>query len=166
MRLIAVCGYSDGNGEGLHEICACRLRRAERATRAGDVVLLTGWARHGTQRSEAEQMAHSWTAPCRQIVVDSGARSTLANVRAAATLARTLKADRVLLVTSSWHARRACALLRAALRGTGTTVEVATSDDRPSPGTRLRELACWLVVPLVSLIAAGRGGRDTPADAV
>jgi uncharacterized SAM-binding protein YcdF (DUF218 family) len=162
-RLIAVCGYSDGRGEGLHEICARRLRRAEEAARPDDVVLLTGCARRGSSRSEAEQMARSWTASCRRIVVDSGARSTLANTVAAARLARALKVDDVLLVTSRWHARRARALLRAALRGTGSTVEVATSDERPSPGTRLRELGCWLLVPFASL-AAGRGGRDTPAD--
>jgi uncharacterized SAM-binding protein YcdF (DUF218 family) len=164
-RLIAVCGYSDGPGDGLHEICVRRLRRAEQAARPDDVVLLTGWARGRSARSEAEQMARSWSASCRRIVVDSGARSTLANAVAAARLARTLQADDVLLVTSSWHARRARALLRAALRGTGSTVEVATSDERPSPATRLRELGCWLVVPFATL-AAGRGGRETRADAV
>jgi len=141
------------------------VRRAEQAARPDDVVLLTGWAKGRNPRSEAEQMARSWSAPCRRIVVDSGARSTLANVRAAATLARTLEADRVVLVTSSWHARRAGALLRAALRGSAATVEVVTSDERPSSGTRLRELACWLFVPLASL-AAGRAGRDTRADGV
>ena len=164
-RLVAVCGYSDGQDDGLHEICARRLRRAEQATRPDDVVLLTGWARGRSARSEAEQMARSWTASCRRVVVDSGARSTLANAVATARLARTLQADDVLLVTSSWHARRARALLRAALRGTGSSVEVATSDERPSPGTRLRELGCWLLVPFASL-AAGRDGRDTRADVV
>jgi uncharacterized SAM-binding protein YcdF (DUF218 family) len=164
-RLIAVCGYSDGEGEELHEICARRLRRAEQAVRPDDVVLLTGWARGRSPRSEAEQMARSWTTSCRRIVVDSDARSTFANAVAAARLARTLEADDVLLVTSSWHARRARALLRAALRGTGSKVEVATSDERPSRGTRLRELGCWLVVPFASL-AAGRSGRDTRTDGV
>jgi uncharacterized SAM-binding protein YcdF (DUF218 family) len=110
-------------------------------------------------------MARSWTASCRRVVVDSGARSTFANAVAAARLARALRADDVLLVTSSWHARRASALLRAALRGTGARVDTATSDERPSRGTRLRELGCWLVVPFASL-AAGRSSRDTPADGV
>jgi uncharacterized SAM-binding protein YcdF (DUF218 family) len=164
-RLVAVCGYSNGQGDELHEICARRLRRAEEATRPDDVVLLTGWARGRSARSEAEQMARSWTASCRRVVVDSGSRSTLANAIAAARLARALRADDVLLVTSSWHARRAGALLRAALRGTGSSVEVATSDEPPSPGTRLRELGCWLLVPFASL-AAGRGGRNTRADVV
>jgi uncharacterized SAM-binding protein YcdF (DUF218 family) len=164
-RLIAVCGYSDGSEQGLHEICARRLRRAEQAARPDDVVLLTGWARGRSHRSEAEQMARSWSAPCRRIVVDSDAGSTLANVLAAARLARRLQADEVILVTSSWHARRAGTLLRAALSGSGSRVEIATSDERPSSGNRLRELACWLFVPFAS-VAAGRGGRDTRADGV
>jgi uncharacterized SAM-binding protein YcdF (DUF218 family) len=164
-RLIAVCGYSDGSGEGLHEICANRLRRAEQAVQPGDVVLLTGWAKGRSSPSEAEQMARSWTAPCRRVVVDSGARSTLANVCTTARLARRLGADDVLLVTSSWHARRAGALLRAALSGSGSRVELATSDERPPAGTRLRELVCWLAVPFASLVA-GRSGRDTRPDGV
>ena len=149
----------------MHEICARRLRRAEQAARPDDVVLLTGWARRRNHRSEAEQMARSWSAPCRRIVVDPDATSTLANVLAAARLARRLKADDVVLVTSSWHARRAAALLRAALSGSGSRVEIAASDERPSSATRLRELACWLVVPFAS-VAAGRRGRDTRADGV
>jgi uncharacterized SAM-binding protein YcdF (DUF218 family) len=164
-RLIAVCGYSDGRGEGLHSICARRLRRAEEEALPSDVVLLTGWSRGKSRPSEAEEMARSWAVPCRRIVVDPEARSTLANAVAVARLARRLEADDVLLVTSSWHARRARALLRAALRGTSSTVEVATSDERPSSSTRLRELGCWLLVPFTSLVA-GRGGRDTRADGV
>ena len=87
-RLIAVCGYSDRTGEELHEICARRLRRAEREARADDVVLLTGWARGRSAASEAELMARSWAAPCRRVFVDSASRSTLANVAAAASVAR------------------------------------------------------------------------------
>jgi uncharacterized SAM-binding protein YcdF (DUF218 family) len=82
-------------------------------------------------------------------------------VLVAAELARGLKAD-VVLVTSSLHARRAAVLLRAALRGSESTVGVVTSDERPSPGTRLRELACWLLVPFASLAAVtARGERDS-----
>jgi uncharacterized SAM-binding protein YcdF (DUF218 family) len=164
-RLIAVCGYSVGTGKGLHEICARRLRRAEQVVLPGDVVLLTGWARRRRRPSEGEQMARSWAVPCRRVVVDSDARSTLGNVRATARLARRLEADDVLLVTSSWHARRAGALLRAALSGSGSRVELATSDERPPAGTRLRELVCWLAVPFASLVA-GREGRDTRLDGI
>ena len=116
-RLIAVCGYSDRTGEELHEICARRLRRAEREARADDVVLLTGWARGRSAASEAELMARSWAAPCRRVFVDSASRSTLAHVAAAASVAREVGARPVVLVTSGGHAGRAAALLRVALRG-------------------------------------------------
>ena len=152
-RLIAVCGYSDGAGEELHEICARRLRRAEREARADDVVLLTGWARRRSAASEAELMARSWAAPCRRVVVDSSARSTFANVAAAASVAREVGAGRVVLVTSGWHAGRAAALLRGALRGSGSTVELATTDERPSLRARFRELVCWALVPLAAVAA-------------
>jgi len=152
-RLIAVFGYSEGGGERLHEICARRLRRAERETLVDDVVLLTGWARGRSAPSEAELMARSWTKPCRRLLVDSGARSTYANVGAAASVAREVGAERVVLVTSGWHARRAAALLRAALRGSGTTVELATTDERPSLRAGLRELVCSALVPVVAVAA-------------
>ena len=153
-RLIAVCGYSDGRVPDLHAICVARLRRAEREAEAGDVVLLSGWARHGSAASEAELMADSWTVPCHEVVVDRSARSTFANVRAAARVAREVDASEVVLVTSGWHGRRAAALLRAALRGPGTAIRLATTDEPPSVSTRLRELACWTVVPLAKLSAS------------
>jgi uncharacterized SAM-binding protein YcdF (DUF218 family) len=159
-RVIAVCGYSDGTGEELHEICAGRLRRAEHEARADDVVLLTGWARRGSAASEAELMARSWTTPCRRLVVDSGARSTVANVVAAARVALAVDASEVVLVTSSWHAPRAAALLRAALRRSRATVAVAASDERPSVRARLRELACWALVPPNRLLARRLSGAD------
>ena len=116
----------------LHEICVARLRRAEREAAAGDIVLLSGWARHGSAASEAELMAEAWSAPCRELVVDRSARSTFANVRAAARVAREADASEVVLVTSGWHGRRAAALLRAALRAPGTVIRLATTDEPPS----------------------------------
>jgi uncharacterized SAM-binding protein YcdF (DUF218 family) len=150
-RLIAVCGYSDGRETGLHPICERRLRLAEREAAPDDVVLLTGWARHADATAEAELMSQSWRGSCARLYVDGDARSTLGNVAAAAALARELDAKTVLLVTSSWHARRAGALLRAMLAGSGRTVVVATTDERASRATRLRELVCLLGVPLAAL---------------
>ena len=98
-RVIAVCGYSDRRGGPLHEICARRLRRAERETTAGDVVLLSGWARHHDASSEAELMAEAWDAHCREVIVDRSARSTFHNVRAAARLARERGVSEIVLVT-------------------------------------------------------------------
>lgn len=150
-RVIAVCGYSDGRGGDLHAICLERLRRAEREASPEDVVLLSGWARNGGAASEAEHMAEAWTAPCREVVVDRGARSTAGNVRAAAQVARDRDAAEVVLVTSGWHGRRAAALLRTALRGSGASLRVATTEEQPSAAMRLRELACWTLVPLAAL---------------
>ncbi len=99
-------------------------------------------------------MAEAWSAPCRELVVDRSARSTFANVRAAARVAREADASEVVLVTSGWHGRRAAALLRAALRGPGTAIRLATTDEPPSVSTRLRELACWTMVPLAALSAS------------
>jgi DUF218 domain len=154
-RLIAVCGYSDGRGTGLHEVCERRLRRAEREAGPDDVVLLSGWARGSDAAPEAELMAKSWTGSCRRLYVDRTARSTFGNVAAAAALARAVNADEVLLVTSCWHARRAGALLRAALPQ-GPAVRLATTDERPSLGTRAREAVCWAVVPLAALAVRRR----------
>lgn len=150
-RVVAVCGYSDGRARGLHEVCLRRLLRAERETTPNDVVLLSGWARHGSAASEAEHMAEAWAAPCRELVVDRDARSTFANVRAAARLARERGAAEVVLVTSGWHGRRAGALLRSALRGSSTSLRLATTDERATVTTRIRELACWAAVPLAAL---------------
>jgi uncharacterized SAM-binding protein YcdF (DUF218 family) len=96
-------------------------------------------------------MAQSWRGSCDRLYVDGDARSTLGNVAAAAALARELDAKEVLLVTSSWHARRAGALLRVVLAGSGRSVAVATTDERASLATRLRELVCLLGVPLATL---------------
>ena len=159
-RLIAVLGYSEG-GEQLHEICELRLRRAEREATADDVVLLSGWARDRRARSEAELMAQSWTAPCRRLVLDSSAHSTLANVAGAAALARDVEADEVVLVTSRWHAPRAGALLRCAL-GPETTITLAATDEQPSLRARVRELVCRSQVPLAR---AGLLGAAAHADA-
>lgn len=148
-RLIAVFGYSDGRSAELHEICARRLRRAEREAQATDVVLLSGWAKGASAASEAELMARSWHGSCRRVVLDRDARSTYGNVAAAAAVAREVDAAEVLLVTSEWHARRAGALLRAALHGSGSSIGLATTGERPRPGTRVREVACWAAVPFV-----------------
>jgi uncharacterized SAM-binding protein YcdF (DUF218 family) len=147
-RLVAVLGYSTRGGDGLDEICLARLHRAEAVARPGDVVLLSGWARRGSPASEAEQMAQAWDGPPVRLELDRRAHSTRANVLGAARLARALHADEVVLVTSPWHARRASALLRRALRGGDMRITVATTDERGSPAARLRELACWTVVPL------------------
>jgi uncharacterized SAM-binding protein YcdF (DUF218 family) len=153
-RLVAVLGYSDRSTAELHPVCNARVARAAAEARADDVVLFSGWARGRASSAEAELMAACWTTPARELLVDPTARTTLGNAVAIARAARRLEADEVVLVTSSWHARRAGVLARAALLRSGTTLRVVTADDRPSPTRRMREAASWLVVPVLAVAAA------------
>jgi uncharacterized SAM-binding protein YcdF (DUF218 family) len=155
VRLIAVLGYSNG-GSTLHEICGERLQRAEAEATAGDVVLLSGWARHGGARSEAELMAEAWRGPAAELVLSGDARSTAGNAQAAAETAIRIGATEVVLVTSAWHERRAAALFRAALRGTGVRLALAAADGTGASSARLRELACWLLVPVQAALVRRR----------
>jgi len=143
-----VLGYS-GRGSGeLHPICSVRLARALEEARPHDAVLLSGCR-------EAEAMAQSWgDGP--HVLLDAGARSTFGNAVAVARTARSLGVREVVVVTSRWHGRRARTLVRAAVRGTGTTVSVVAAGDRGSLRARLRELLCWLVVPLQAGLAVRR----------
>jgi uncharacterized SAM-binding protein YcdF (DUF218 family) len=153
-RLVAVLGYSTrGSGE-LHPICSVRLARALQEAGPQDAVLLSGWG-------EAEAMARLWAdRPAHvvldHVVLDRRARSTFGNAVAVARTARSLGIRDVVVVTSSWHGRRAGALVRAALRGTDTTVSVVAAGDLGSLRARLRELLCWLFVPVQAGLATRR----------
>lgn len=157
-RLVAVLGYSDGSGAGLHPVCAARLARAESEARTDDVVLFSGWARRGFATAEADLMASSWTAPTRGKLVDRGARTTLGNAIGVGRAARKLGVDEVVLVTSPRHMRRAALLVRASLLGSGASVHGVTADTADAPGG-LRELAAWAIAPLLAVVAirAARG---------
>jgi hypothetical protein len=149
-RLVAVLGYSNGDADGdLHPVCAARLARAAEETKPGDAVLFSGWRRRGAD-SEAELMARGWTGRAGQVLLDTAARSTFGNVLGAAAAAREVSAREVVLVTSPWHGRRASTLMRAASR---SLVVVAATDERAATGTMLRELACWLLVPVQVALA-------------
>jgi hypothetical protein len=163
-RLVAVLGYSNGSG-ALHQICAARLRRAEAETRDHDVVLLSGWARRRTSRSEAALMERAWSGPVATLIVLDDARSTFGNARAAAEAALSIGATEVVLVTSPWHQRRAAALFGAALRRTGIQLLLTPADDSGTRTEKLRELFCWALVPMQAALAGRRaathGRRDT-----
>jgi hypothetical protein len=158
-RLIAILGYSNGDST-LHEVCAARLRRAEMETRPDDVVLLSGWARRRAPRSEAELMAEAWRGTAGNLVVSCDARSTFGNAGAAAEAVRRFGAHEVVLVTSAWHQRRAAALFRAALRGTGVRLVLAPAEGTVNRKARMRELLCWALVPVQGAIAARRSDRS------
>jgi uncharacterized SAM-binding protein YcdF (DUF218 family) len=155
-RIVAILGFSDGTRADLHPVCAARLARAEQEARAEDVVLFSGWARGRVPVAEADLMARAWRSPVRARVIDRGARTTLGNALGVARLARRLGADEVVLVTSGWHGRRAAALARVALHRTGARIRVVTSDEKAPFASRPRELASWLVVPLLALVARTR----------
>jgi vancomycin permeability regulator SanA len=155
-RLVAVLGYSNGSARDLHPVCSARLARAAEIAQAEDVVLLSGGARRRAPRSEAELMARAWSTPVRDVLQDRRARSTLGNVVGAVRAALAHDARELVLVTSAWHARRARALARAAARGTGLRVEVASCREGDAPVARLRELACFTSVPLLATLARRR----------
>jgi len=153
-RLVAVLGYSTGRGDALHPVCAARLARAENEVKLDDSVLFSGWARRRTSRAEADLMAQAWKATARRVILDRSARSTVGNALGVARAARKLGVDEVVLVTSGWHGRRASALVRAALLGSHTKVTLATTDERATHAARIRELACWTLLPVLAVVAA------------
>jgi len=155
-RLVAVLGYSNRKADGLHTVCAARLARAAEEARPDDAVLLSGWARGRRPQSEAALMAQAWNGHAGRVLLDRKARSTYGNVAAAAAAASALSVREVVLVTSSWHGRRAAALLRALLRGSGRRVTLAVTGERETRAARLRELACWALVPMQAAVALRR----------
>jgi hypothetical protein len=153
-RLVAVLGYSTWRGEGLHPICAARLKAAEHPAEGADLVLLSGWSRRRHRPAEAELMRAAWQGPDVRLVADGDARTTAGNARAVAAAARHIGADEVVLVTSSWHARRARLLVRAAL-DPDVRLAVATPTRTRPPHLIGRELA-WLPVSLAARRLARR----------
>jgi uncharacterized SAM-binding protein YcdF (DUF218 family) len=149
-----VLGYSDGTTSELHAVCRARLSRAADEAGPDDVVLFTGWARRPGATTEADLMAAGFAGETRARLVDRGARTTLGNAIAVARAARLTGAEEVVVVTTGWHARRAGALVRAALAGHGASVRLAAVDTPHLPSRRLREAAAWLLVPVFALVAA------------
>jgi hypothetical protein len=151
---VAVLGYSRGLGDALHPIGAERLRHAETIATDARAVVLSG---HG----EAELMRDAWTGPDVPIVVDSTARSTAQNAAAVAAAARSLGADEVVVVTSSWHSFRAGRLVRGALPG--TTVRTSSPRSSASPALLAREAVCLIGLPLQArLLRRSRTSAATP----
>jgi uncharacterized SAM-binding protein YcdF (DUF218 family) len=144
-RLVAVLGFSTWRGDELHPICLDRLRAAELAAADGaEAVLLSGWSRRPHRISEAELMRRAWQGRPVRLLVDVDARTTAGNARAVATAAATIEATEVVVVTSSWHARRARHLVSEALPQ-GVLLRVATPG-RTRPARHVtRELALYLL---------------------
>jgi uncharacterized SAM-binding protein YcdF (DUF218 family) len=158
MRIIAVLGYSRPRRSGLHPICAGRVAHAERIAADARAVVLSGWARRHAPAGEADLMRAAWGRHDIPVVLDRTAQTTAGNAAAVARLARSLGAAELVVVTSRWHARRAGALVAAALRDSGIRVSVSSPGGRPAPLLSLRELACSAAVP----IQARRLRRNNP----
>lgn len=137
MRLVAVLGYSPRSGDGLHDVCAARVRHASTLVRDGDAVLLTG---------EAELMNGAWAGS--EVTLDPHARNTRENARAIAAAAREIGATEVVVVTSAWHAFRARTLVRAALRDRDLTVTSSSPPGWHPVSLLAREAACLAALPL------------------
>ena len=148
MRVVAVLGYSRNGDRRLHPICAHRVAHAERIAAGATAVVLSGWARRHAPAGEAELMREVWHRDDVPIVLDRSAQSAAGNAAAVARLARSLGAAELVVVTSPWHARRARALVQAALRGSGIRVSVSSPRGRRAPLLAVREVVCSLAVPL------------------
>ncbi|HKB20170.1 MAG TPA: YdcF family protein [Gaiellaceae bacterium] len=146
-RLVAVFGYSARGVDGLHPLCLLRLRHAEGLAGGAQAVVLSGWSRHGDGSGEAELMRDAWTGPDVPLVCDTTARNTMQNAVGVAALARELGVDELVVVTSHWHARRASALVRAALDDADVSVVASTPRGPVQPRLLARELACLLAFP-------------------
>ncbi len=146
MRLVAVLGYSGRWTDGLHAICAERLRHAEGV--ATDAVLLSGWARRQDAAGEVELMRKAWSGGDVPLLTDTKARNTRENALGVAETARRLAADEVVVVTSGWHAFRARTLVRAALRKPSVSVRSSSPSGRPPLTLLARELVCLVALPV------------------
>jgi DUF218 domain len=145
MRLVAVLGYSPRRANGLHDICAQRLRHAESLD--ADAVLLSG---------EAEHMQPQWSGRDVPLLTDGDARNTRQNAAGIAEAARRLDATEVVVVTSRWHAFRARVLVRSVLPG--VHVSSSSPPGRPPVTLLAREAACLAMLPY-QLAALKRAGR-------
>jgi uncharacterized SAM-binding protein YcdF (DUF218 family) len=140
MRLVAVLGYSAWRGSGLHPVCAARVAVAAELATEEDTVVLTG-------RPEAELMRAAWPGAPARVLCDDAAHVTADSAAHVARLARELRADEVVAVTSWWHCYRTGVLFRRALDGSGIAVRTVSA---PSWSGRLllREAAAFTVLPL------------------
>lgn len=158
-RVVAVFGYSRRRDHGLNAICAARLAEAERVADGARVVILSGWARR-PRVSESELMRAAWRGPDVPLICDADARSTADNAAHVALAARELGAEELLVVTSSWHRRRASIFLRATLEGSGIGLSVVGAGGPRPLLTLAREVACFALVPFqLPRARRGRPGR-------
>jgi uncharacterized SAM-binding protein YcdF (DUF218 family) len=147
VRVIVVLGYSVAGTDSLHPVCAARLALAAELSTDDDTVVLSGWSRVPGRQTEADLMAAAWSGAAREVVLDPVARSTAENAANAVDDVLRVGAERVIVVTSRWHASRAKAAFRWVLRRRGVRVEVVTPEERGTLRNRARELGLWPLLP-------------------
>ena len=156
-RVVAVLGYSARDTPGLHPICASRLALARELADDGQPVILSGYARRPTGRSEAELMREAWPGTETQLVCDGTARSTADNAANVVAAAGALDARELVVVTSRWHRRRTRILFRAALRGRPVELSVEGADGPRPHAVVAREAVCLAFLPF-QLLRLHRSG--------
>jgi uncharacterized SAM-binding protein YcdF (DUF218 family) len=158
VRLVAVLGYSARRSDGLHAVCAARLRHAEQLAGGADTVLLSGWARRRNGAGEAELMRSAWKGAEVRLISETTARNTRENAARVAETARRLGASEIVVVTSRWHTFRARTLVRAALREPNVFVETSSPAGRAPVRLVAREFVCLAALPfhLIRLRASRR----------
>jgi len=144
VRLGAVLGYSGRRSDGLHAICAERLRHAEQLVMEGDTVLLSGWARRRSSEGEAELMRAAWRGADAPIISDATARNTAGNAAGVAEAARRHDVDEVVyhFALARIPSPRACPrdLAGAKHRRSGLVASRPASGRAPCARTRLLRL--------------------------
>src|SRR6476660_2328532 len=156
-RLIPVLGYSSRRDRELDAICLARLEHAAREARDGDAVVLSGGRHRSLGRTEALAMREAWSGPADAVLLENAARTTAENAAHVRTVALEPGVEEGVVVTSSWHSRRATALFRRAFRGSGIRISAAPARAGSSASLLLREAACFAALP-VQLRRAGRAG--------
>jgi hypothetical protein len=152
-RVVAVLGYSDRRGGGLHPVCAARLESALPFAEGARAIVLSGWARRRGARPEAELMKRAWRGRGADVVAEPHARTTAENAARVAAIAVRLQADELVVVTSGWHAPRARLLFLAALRGSGVRLSMVCAGEPGGLRHGLREAVRWPLVPAQLAIA-------------
>jgi uncharacterized SAM-binding protein YcdF (DUF218 family) len=92
-------------------------------------------------------MRDAWQGSDVTLVCDPTARNTMQNATGIAATAQDLGVDEVVVVTSSWHARRAGALVRAALGDADIVVSTSSPRGPQHPRLLARELVCLAALP-------------------
>lgn len=142
-------GYSRRGAGELHPIAAARVARGLVEAAEGDLVILSGTPR------EAELMGEAWGGHP-PVVSDPAARRTADSAALAASLARQVGADEIVVVTSWWHRPRAQLLVRLLAGRRRARVSGADAGGPWSVRLLLREAALFPFAPLQALLARRR----------